>query len=340
MKILILKPSSLGDVVQALPVLRLLRKRWPEAEIHWWIAAGLSGLLEEDPDVSRVVRFRRDQWRSPGGLLDQFRMIQGLRRERYDLVLDLQGLARSGVHAWLADASLTIGIGDNREGARGFYDVAVDRPGWQSHAVEWYFRVAAEAGLPVRERFDWLPVRPRAAAAIRSRWPLEDGPWVLICPGARWLNKRWPVAHFKELVSTLARQHAGLRFGIIGGPEDMPLGAVISEACRERVWNLAGQTSMPELIEWIRSSEGLVTNDTGPMHIAAAMGRPVVALFGPTNPLQTGPYGQMDAAIQRSELRCVPCMSSRCSHKPELECLNRIEPMLVAERARRAFNLV
>ncbi len=127
MKILILKPSSLGDVIQALPVLRLLKLHFKDAEIFWWIDSALAPLLEGDPDLAGIVRFERQRWGKPQHWPEMFLSIRWLRAQKFDLVIDLQCLLRSAVFAWLANGKKLVGLDEVREGARGFYDLAVPR---------------------------------------------------------------------------------------------------------------------------------------------------------------------------------------------------------------------
>ena len=138
MKILILKPSSLGDVIQALPVLRLLKLHLPDSEIHWWLQSELTPLLHGDPDLAGIIPFERRNWGAIGYWTAAWRGLRSMRRHRFDWVIDLQSLARSGMVAWLANGDLTVGLDDHREGARGFYDLVVSRGSWDTHAVDWY----------------------------------------------------------------------------------------------------------------------------------------------------------------------------------------------------------
>ena len=331
MKILILKPSSLGDVIQALPVLRLLKRHQPGAEIHWWIDAPLAPLLEGDPDLAGVVRFERRRWGQLRHWPEMFQSIRWLRAQQFDLVLDLQCLARSGAFAWVANGQRLVGLDEVREGARGFYDVAVPRHSFHTQAVDWYLSVLPELGVPVHKNFTWLPERPAVAATVKARWNTESARWILLQPGARWENKRWPAAHFGTLVRQLGRDLPGVRFGILGGRDEQPLGAEIATALPERCVNLCGATSLPEMVEWVRLADLLITNDTGPMHVAAALGRPLVALFGPTEPRRTGPYGQLDNVL-RLDLPCSPCMKPHCSNLQFEECLRALPPERVRER--------
>jgi len=331
LKILILKPSSLGDVIQALPVLRLLKRHRPDAEIFWWIDSALAPLLEDDPDLAGVIRFERKRWAHPRHWPEMLRSVRWMRAQRFDLVIDLQCLARSGAFAWFARGEQLVGLDEAREGARGFYDLAIPRRSFHTHAADWYLDVLPALNVPVHRNFDWLPVRPAVAAAVRARWPVEKSRWILLQPGARWENKRWPAQHFCTLVRQLANDLPGVRFAILGGRDEQPLGATIAAAATDRCLNLCGATSLPEMVEWIRLGDLMVTNDSGPMHVAAALGKPLVALFGPTEPRRTGPYGQLENVLRR-ELPCSPCLKSTCHyHLPE-ECLRTLTPDLVRAR--------
>ncbi len=328
MRILILKPSSLGDVVQALPVLRLLKSHWPRAEVYWWVDAVLSPLLEGDPDLDGLFAFHRRRWASPRYWPEALRSIREMRRRRFDLVMDLQALARSAILARLCGAARSVGLEDFREAAPAFYDVRVPRRSYHTHAVDWYLDAVRALGVPVTDKFDWLPRRP--AVAEKVAMAAADAPrWIALHPGARWLNKRWPVTHFAALVKLLAVRQPAARFVLLGASGDAALTATVAAAAPERCLNLAGATSLWEMIEWVRRSDVVVTNDTGPMHVAAALGRPVVAIFGPTEPRRTGPYGQIDRVLTAG-LPCAPCMTSTCHFERPLECLRATTPERVA----------
>ncbi len=330
MKVLILKPSSLGDVVQALPVARLLHRARPDAEIHWWLNRELVPLLEGDPDVARVIPFDRKRLGRLSGLPRLVTHLNALRAERYDWVIDLQALARSAFVSWYARGGFTIGLDDRREGAPAFYDKAVPRAGFTTHAVDWYLDVLRALAVPVDMAFEWLPPRPEVHRLLRCRIPSIDPDCIALQPGARWDNKRWPLEHFRQLIGQLRSRLPHTQILILGGDGDRPLGATLAGEGRAGVVDLTGQLDLQELIEVMRRVRALVTNDTGPMHIAAALGRPVVGLFGPTEPARTGPYGPQHR-ILRHELPCAPCLKSRCRWRDPIGCLVGIEPRLVAD---------
>jgi len=332
LKILILKPSSLGDVIQALPVLRLLKLHWPESEIFWWIDSGLAPLLEGDPDLSGIVRFKRRRWSKPVNWPEAWFSIRWLRRQNFDLVIDLQCLFRSGMFAWLANGKSLVGLDEHREGARGFYDIAVRRGSFHTHAADWYLAVLKRLNIPTERKFEWMPERTSISAQVKRKWSTDAARWITVQPGARWLNKRWPVENFTELIRRMAATRPEFRFAILGSAEDSAAGAAISQAAPQQCLDLTGKISLPEMVEWIRLSELMISNDTGPMHVAAALGKPVIAIFGPTEPRRTGPYGQLQNVI-RVDLPCAPCLKSRCHYHKPMECLRAIAPEMVFTRA-------
>jgi len=338
LKILILKPSSLGDVVQALPVLRLLKRHLGGSDIYWWIDSTLAPLLEGDPDLAGIVRFERRRWGSPWRWHEVWQSIRQLRRQAFDVVIDLQCLARSGVFAWLANGGLLIGLDEPREGARGFYDIAVPRASFHRHAVDWYLDVLKVLRVPVTWDFTWLPERPAVAAGLKRKWQPGPHRWIVVQPGARWMNKRWPVAHFATVLRRLSAAQPDLRFAILGVESDRELGAALSGPGLPASLDLTGRVSLPEMVEWIRLSELLISNDTGPMHVAAALGKPLVAIFGPTEPRRTGPYRQWGNVLQTS-LPCLPCLKPQCANAIPLQCLDLITPDAVVARAKEHLRL-
>jgi lipopolysaccharide heptosyltransferase II len=219
-------------------------------------------------------------------------------------------------------------LDDPREGGRAFYDIVVRRPSYHTHAVDWYLSVLKTLGVPVHWDFPWLPDRPLVAAGIEEKWRPAGSRWLILQAGARWINKRWPVEYFADLMRLLAKSHPDLRFAILGSRADAGLGRAIARAHPARCLDLTGQVTLPEMVEWIRFGELIVTNDTGPMHVAAALRKPVLALFGPTEPRRTGPYGQIENVLQ-TKLPCVPCLKDSCAYEKPFECLRALSPKTV-----------
>lgn len=262
-----------------------------------------------------------------------------MRAHRFDWVVDLQGLARSGLFAWLANGKIIVGLDDPREGARGLYDVIVPRPSFFTHAVDWYLEVLRRLDVPVHGNFTWLPERPETWSSVQKKWPVHRAKWILFHPGARWPTKRWPVEYYQKLLKLVSAAYADIDVAVLGTRQEAALGSAIARTNPQRCLDLTGRTSLPEMIEWIRRSELLICNDTGPMHIAAALRKPVLALFGPTEPRRTGPYQQIDQ-VMRVDLPCAPCLRSSCSNPERLKCLLDITPADVFATLQRRLALI
>ena len=315
-RILVIKPSAIGDVVHALPVLGLLRRRWAGARISWLVTPACAGLVERHPLVDEVIRFERKElgkgWRSPRAVVELFRFTRSLKEKKFDLVIDLQGLFRSGWLAGATKAPVRVGMANAREGAPLFYTHRVETGTAEQHAVERYLTVMEALGCgrgPVEFVF---AVDDGDREFVRGVTPAR---YAVLMPGANWITKQWPVEKFAGLVGPL-KDRFGLECVVAGGPDVVGLGGKIAGAV-----NLAGKTNLRQLVALLERAELVVANDSGPMHIAAALGRPLVTPYGPTNPVRTGPYGRMGSVV-RVEIPCSPCYSRRCSH---VSCLRWVD---------------
>lgn len=312
--------------------MRLIKSHLPASEIYWWLDRRLVGLLEADPDLTGIIPFERQRWKSVRRWPEAAASIRQMRLHQFDWVIDLQGLLRSGLVAWFANGGCTVGLDDHKEGAAAFYDIAIPRESYSRHCVDWYMSVVTALRIPIHWNFEWLPTRKAVAASIREKWPVGESRWIVLQPGARWLNKRWPIEHFVAVVKQLAARAPDVRFVVLGSSDDAPLGHILYEAAPAKCLDLTGATSPGEMVEWIRASHLVITNDTGPMHVAAALKKPIVALFGPTQPARTGPYGSIDRVLSVS-LPCAPCMKDVCQFEKPMECLRAISPLTVVELA-------
>lgn len=327
-RILIIKPSALGDVVHTLPVLNLLRRRWPEAHIAWLISPVFAGLVEGHPQLDQVIRFDRRRyaraWRSLLVASDLLDFVLELRRQSFDLVIDLQGLFRSGWLTASTQAPCRVGFARARELAPLFYTHRIETGPIEQHAVDRYLRICRALGCgsePVEFRFH---VTDEDQSAV-DRMLSGLGPFAVLLPGTNWPTKRWPVENYAALVGPL-RERLGLTTVTAGGPDAVELAGRIP-ADRD----LTGKTSLPQLVALLNRADLVIANDSGPMHIASALNRPLVSIFGPTNPVRTGPYRRLQTVV-RLELPCSPCYSRRCRHT---SCMNwlKVEPVLEAAEA-------
>ena len=322
-RVCLIKPSSLGDVVHALPVLSSLRELWPDAHLAWVVNRGLRGLLDGHPDLDEVIPFDRSKVRlNPGGVASISRFLLDLRRKRFDLAVDLQGLLRSGIMARATGAGVRVGLADSREGSRHFYTHRVESSGPESHAVDRLLGVANAFGADTsRPRFR---VAFGEGDAAWSRSALEDLPRPLMAVnvGARWLTKRWPPEQFAAVARRAVRER-GAGLVLVGAPEDRPLVDALKLALGPiEALDLCGRTTLPQLASLAADVDVFLSNDTGPLHLAAAAGAKVVGVYTCTSPARTGPYGPKALAVTS----CVWCAPSFVKNCPRLECMAELTP--------------
>ncbi len=330
-RILLIKPSSLGDIVHTFPVVSAIKTQWPGAHLTWVVKRQWAELVERAEGVDRV-------WRVDGTVRSWFEQARRLRAERFDVAIDLQGLFRSGVLARLSGAPMRIGFANGREGSPWFYTKRVEVPTVEMHAVDRYLLVAAALGArpqgPPEFRFKMLDTDMALARELfRSKGVSLDRPWIAMNVSARWSTKRWPSGSFAAVLDRL--HQAGLGPGVvIGSAEDRQDAEQLKTLTTSPFIDLTGAVSLGGLPALLSKAAVMITNDSGPMHIAAALGVPVAAIFGPTSAVRTGPYGAGHQVVTGS-VPCRPCFSRVCRHSPELECLHLVTPNDMAEAARR-----
>ncbi|OGW33981.1 MAG: lipopolysaccharide heptosyltransferase I, partial [Nitrospirae bacterium GWD2_44_7] len=238
-KILVIKPSSLGDIVHSLPFLNVLRDSFPKAEIHWIIARGLEGLLEGHPMINKLWIINKDDWKrikGAGATIKELRsLFKSLKAERYDIVIDLQGLLRSGILAKATGAPVRIGFKEAREGSRIFYTHTV-KAGKDVHAVDRYLEMAKFLGCDTSEVKFPFPLSFTSQLSPFS-FQLPDK-YAVIVPGARWETKRWHPERFGELASMLS-----IRSVIVGGESDIDIAGIVVKNSGSNAVSIVGKTN-------------------------------------------------------------------------------------------------
>lgn len=294
-KILIIKPSALGDVALSLPVLSSLRASFPDAEIAWFVRKEFAPLLECVEGLDEIIIFDRKLlgkwWCDRKAFSSLINLIKLLRKRKFDLVIDLQGLFRAGLFGWLTGSNRRFGMKDVREFADIFYTDKVSTSDCV-HLIDCHEKILTAVGAS-QIRYDFnVTAAPQAKAAteeLLAGHGLSGQKYAVFVPGAAHACKCWPGEYFAELGEKISSQF-GLKIATVGTGTDKRLIKKIKAHSKVPITDFAGLTDIPSLVALLEGAELVVSNDTGPGHIAAALGRPIVMIFGPTNPGRVGPY--------------------------------------------------
>jgi len=325
-RVCIIKPSSLGDIVHALPILAALRGRWPSSHLAWVVNRPFQDVLQGHPDLDElIVNDRMGAGIDPLGIEGAAGLFRRLRRGRFDLTIDLQGLLRSALMAAATRAKVRVGMADAREGARWFYTDWVDAPRLEVHAVERVRRVTRALGADVSEPRFHLPIGEGDRRWARETLAGVPSPRIVLNLGARWPTKRWPPEHYAEIGRRAAAEY-GAGLIAVGSAVDRPfVAALLRRSEPGSILDLCGRTSLLQLAAIAALSDLMLSNDTGPLHLAAAAGARVVGIYTCTNPLLTGPFGPRVSTVQ-SCVWCAPSLLKRCRR---LECMSELTPARV-----------
>lgn len=330
-RILVVKPSSLGDILHVFPALELLHRNFPGAELDYLVHPAFAEILDYSPfPVSRRILFNRKRLGKLPTLIPEFlHLVREIRRNRYDLVIDFQGLTRSAIFAAAAKGGPVIGFARPREpAARLGYRRSFDVPA--GHAVERNAAlVNALTGGNAPVPMPVLPENPANAAAFRRLAGTVPAELVVLLPGSRWKTKKFPPALFAEVIRRVHAEKPECVFAVLGASSDREEQEMIRQEVGPGfpLLELAGRTSLGVMMEALRSARLVLSNDSGPMHAAAALNKPVFGFFGPTDPAKTGPYGKIHRIYQRRP-GCLNCLRRSCP-KGELSC-HRLDAVQIA----------
>jgi lipopolysaccharide heptosyltransferase I len=323
-RIALIKPSALGDIVHALPVLGALRQRYPSAHIAWVVNRAYEPLLQGHPDLNATIPFDRNASRRGlfAGVAGYIRFLAELRRGRFDLVIDLQGLLRTGIMVYASGAKRRVGLAGAREGAKYAYTDRIAVPDAENlHAIDRYWLVAEALGVKTKVvRFN-LPLAPQAVQWALAELAQLPRPWLMLGVGARWMTKRWPGRHFADLIQKAQRRFGGTAI-FVGGPDETALARLTAAELSGPSCDLTGKTTLPQLAAVLSLGDLMLANDTGPLHLAVALGRPVISPFTCTRVRLTGPYGQQHRAVE-TKVWCAGSLVKTCGR---LECMNELTP--------------
>jgi 3-deoxy-D-manno-octulosonic-acid transferase/heptosyltransferase-1 len=346
LNILIVKLSAIGDVVHTLPSLAALRRLWPDADITWVVEEAAADLLSNHPDLNRVVVSGRKRWlrEMRGGMIarplaEMHAFFNALRFRKYDLVIDFHGLFKSAALVFLSGGKRKLGYASLQEGSGLFYTEKIPEE-MKKHAVERYLDFVRYLARGEESEVVAEPPEFRIAVGEKEENRVSEifhagedlpgkeiPPFVAVNPVAFWETKLWENSKFALLCDRM-RKELGVMVVLTGG-DAAPL-ENIRKQMKTTALNAGGQTSLRELAALYKKAAIVVTTDSGPMHLAAAVGTPVVALFGPTDPARTGPYGAGHRVI-RTGVSCSPCFRKQCPHP---RCMTEISVDAVFDAVR------
>lgn len=321
--ILIIKMSSLGDVIHTIPSVVALRDLYPNAKITWIVEPIFSDLIPVSSIVDEVIFFEKAQLKAQG-LLGKLKFLRALSQKlhnyKFDLVIDFQGLFKSSLVAMLSGCSNRIGYCEMREGSF-LITKSIVGENSQAHVIERYLDVVRYLGSTVNQgnfvlkdlssEEHWLKKILQKTNFFR--------PYIVFAPGTSWITKEWPIEHYIKLGNKFISDGYGII--IIGGKGDIAKGQAIAEKLPpEFVLDLTGTTTLKELAIVIKHSLLYISGDTGPLHIAVATGAKIIALYGPTKPERTGPYGDT-ATVLESNANCKHCLQKVCD---DIKCMREI----------------
>ena len=339
-RICLIKPSALGDVVQTLPLLPVLRERFPAARISWVVSASLAPLLEGHPHLDEIISFHRKGAASSG-----LELLCELRQREFDLVFDLQGLLRTGVMTAATRAAIRVGLQSAREGAGLACNCVLPESGRRVPAHARYWRVAEALGLGDREPRTDLALGPEVQAWAAEGLAGLGRPVLVIHAGARWVTKRWPVEKFAAVAAKASRRF-GAAVVLVGSPDEQPTSDQLQQVLQRlapaaSVRNLTGRSTLKQLAAVLQRADLVLANDSGPMHLAAGLGRPVVGIFTCTSPLRSGPAGQQHE-LPATGLPCGASYRKRCPYRgrKHLACMDELATERVWQAVARSMERV
>jgi len=346
--ILIVKTSAIGDVTHTLPALNAIRKKYPNAHISWLVEEAAQDIVRGHHALTEVLVSRRKKWINDiksknffTAINEIFSFIRCIRNKQYDLVIDFQNLLKSSMFIALTRAQKKAGYGVGMAHSEYSYivlDHRVPAVNMDYHAVYRELILLEKLGIPVKTiEFD-LPVfdtdRREIVNRLYSEGALNQKPLIAINPMAKWRTKLWDLSKF----SLIADQCSDWGFQVVftGSQQDMDGISEIQKKMKTRAINLCGKTSLKSLAALYEKCQLLITTDTGPMHIAASLGKSVVAIFGPTAPWRTGPFGNQHAVV-RVDLPCSPCFKRYCDKH---DCMKQISVDLVLDAVKKMLDVL
>ncbi len=325
MRILLVKLSALGDVIQTLPALALLKRELPFAEMDWVVEERNAQLLLHHPYINQLLIFKKSYFTAPEKL---FKFIQNLRSKKYTAVIDFQGLLKSALITFFARSKYKIGFSNHREGSPFFYNIKFSPYPPDLHAVKRYLLLAKKSllflntGKEIEPEEETIP-RNIPLPESAPKFFESKKPFLILIPSARWKSKLWPFEYWEKFLVLSEDLREVLDFYFVGGKEE-ELKSFTEEMSRKYkgVISWVGKTSLTELAYLMKRCKAVISVDTGTMHLASLLNKPIIALFGPTSEQRTGPWSEKFLVLKEN-LPCQPCFKRDCATK---SCFYKLKP--------------
>lgn len=335
-RVLIVRPSALGDVCRTVPLLASLKAHWPQAEIDWLVQDGFAAAISAHPALTAVVPFPRmgfKQWYRPRAARSALAWVGALAERKYDVVIDAQGLFRSGLFAWATRAKVRVGFRNARELGWLGCNIRVEAPR-AMHAVDRMLALLKPLGVPPLP--DMRLYVPDDDARAAAEDPRLAGRFALLAPTSRWPGKRWPIVRFANLARRLLAEGVVERIVVVGGRSERDHCEPLSDLARAdaRATDLVGTTTVGGLMAASQRAAVVIANDSAALHMAVGFDRPLVALYGPTHISRVGPYGRSASVIQHVH------EGERLDHKDDMRGTQYMERITVDEVVQAAKNAV
>jgi lipopolysaccharide heptosyltransferase I len=300
-KILIIKPSALGDIIQAMPAVCCLAQSFPDAQIHWFVRPEYAALIENHKCINKIILFDRTElgkwWYKPAAFAELVRLISQLRKEKYDIVFDFQGRFRSAIFAWFSGCKQRIGMAQTQEITGLFYTRRIAPS--SVHLVDFFLDMVCAIGAKRGKIEFGLKPQPQTIAEtqkILAENHINKDNYAVFVPGATVEAKKWPIENFAALADKVYKKYQ-CSIAVVGVEAEQETAEKLQALTDVPVISLAGKTNVRQLIATLAGAKIVVSNDTGPAHIAAALGVPMVLIFGLTNPSRVGPYGRPQTVV-------------------------------------------
>ena len=332
-KILLVRLSAIGDVIHALPIANAIREKYNKAEIDWIVEKKAIDLVEMNPYLDNVYKLPKAKWKDDfkenklAALKEAKDFFKNFKKKRFDEVLDVHGLFKSGITTYFSGANKRYGPADGREGSKLFYTDILDLPEAKIHQVERSMNLARSFGAKTKEIDYGLNVPEKTRKRLKEKaenWNLTLDNLVVINPFTTWESKDWFIERYNLLVNELLEKY-DYEIVFTGGPgEKEKIEKILNDIkSRDRVFNLAGKTDLKELTALYEKAELFIGGDTGPLHLAAALELGVVAIMGPTDPKTHGPYNENSIVLQ-ADIKCKNCWNRKCKRDKHY-CMEKIE---------------